>query len=187
MVEIGKPIPDFELDAFYDKEIKKIRLSQYKGNWLVIFFYPADFTFVCPTELEELADNYHEFKRLKTEILSVSADTAYVHKAWHDSSPSIKKIRFPMVADPSGKVCREFGVYIEDAGMSLRGTFIIDPKGVLKAYEVNDNTIGRNAKELLRKLEAAKFVDEHEGYVCPASWAPGKDALKTSTELIGKL
>ncbi len=188
MVKINEKISDFSLDAFHDPafakasagegKIKKIKLSDYKGKWLILFFYPADFTFVCPTELEELTENYNELKKLGAEVLSVSTDTVFVHKAWHDSSPAIRKVKFPMAADPTGKLCREFGTYIEDEGLSLRGTFIIDPDGILKTCEIHDNSIGRSAAELLRKLQAAKFVRENKGNVCPASWKPGKKALK---------
>lgn len=187
MVKIGEKISDFVLDVFYEEQIKKIKLSEYKGKWLILFFYPADFTFVCPTELEELAENYNELKKLDAEVLSVSTDTAFAHKAWHDNSPAIKKVKFPMAADPTGKLCREFGTYIEDEGLSLRGTFIIDPDGVLKVLEIHDNSIGRSAVELLRKLQAAKFVRENKGNVCPASWKPGKKTLKPGLKLVGKI
>lgn len=187
MVKINEKILDFSLDAFYEDKIKKVKLSDYRGKWLVLFFYPADFTFVCPTELEELAENYNEFKKLGAEILSVSTDTVFVHKAWHDHSPAVRKVKFPMVADPTGKLCKEFGTYIEDEGLSLRGTFIVNPEGFLKALEVNDNSIGRSAAELLRKLQAAKFVREHKGNVCPASWKPGKKTLKPGLKLVGKI
>ncbi|MEK7087263.1 MAG: alkyl hydroperoxide reductase subunit C [Patescibacteria group bacterium] len=187
MVKINEKISDFSLEAFHENKIKRIKLSDYKGKWLILFFYPADFTFICPTELEELAENYSEFKKLGAEILSVSTDTAFVHKAWHDNSPAVRKVKFPMVADPTGKLCREFGTYIEDEGLSLRGTFIINPDGILKALEINDNSIGRSASELLRKLEAAKFVKEHKGQVCPASWKPGKKTLKPGLNLVGKI
>lgn len=187
MVKIGEKIPDFSLDAFHEEQIKKIKLSGYKGKWLILFFYPADFTFVCPTELEELAGNYNELKKLGAEVLSVSTDTAFAHKAWHDSSPAIKKVKFPMAADPTGKLCREFGTYIEEEGLSLRGTFIIDPDGVLKVLEIHDNSIGRSAVELLRKLQAAKFIREHKGEVCPASWEPGHKTLKPGLKLVGKI
>jgi peroxiredoxin (alkyl hydroperoxide reductase subunit C) len=174
MIKVGQKIADFELDAYHDEDTKKIKLSDYKGKWLVLLFYPADFTFICPTELEEAAQYYEEFKKADAEVLSVSTDTVYVHKAWHDVSPAIKKIKFPMVADPTGKLCREFGTYIEEAGLSLRGSFIIDPDGILKVSEIHDNSVGRSAKEILRKLQAAKYVREHKGEVCPASWEPGK-------------
>jgi len=192
MIKINQKISDleianFELEAFQNEEIKKLKLSNYKGQWLVLIFYPADFTFICPTELEEAANYYEEFKKLGAEILSVSTDTVFVHKAWHDDSPAIKKIKFPMVADPTGKLCREFGTYIEEEGVSLRGSFIIDNESVLKAYEIHDNSIGRSAKELLRKLQAAIFVKEHKGEVCPAGWRPGEKTLKPGLNLIGKI
>ena len=187
MIKIGQQIPDSQLDAYQNDDVKKIKLSDFKGKWLVLLFYPADFTFICPTELEEAANYYEEFKKVGAEVLSVSTDTVYVHKAWHDVSPAIKKIKFPMVADPTGKLCREFGTYIEEAGLSLRGTFIIDPDGALKAYEIHDNSIGRSAKEILRKVQAAKFVRENKGEVCPASWEPGKKTLKPGLDLVGKI
>jgi peroxiredoxin (alkyl hydroperoxide reductase subunit C) len=185
--EIGHEIPDFEVEAFHENDVKKIKLSDYKGKWMILFFYPADFTFVCPTELEEMADSYEEFKKLDAEVLSVSTDTVFVHKAWQDASEAIKKIKFPMIADPTGDVARAFGTYIEDEGLSLRGTFIVDPDGVLQAVEINENSIGRSAKELLRKLQAAKFVREHGGKVCPASWNPGDDTLEPGLDLVGKI
>ena len=187
MVKIGQQIPDFELEAFQNNEVKKIKLSSYKGKWIVLAFYPADFTFVCPTELTELADLYDEFKKANAEVVSISTDTVFVHKAWHDNSPSIKKIKYPMLADPTGKLCREFGTYIEEEGLSLRGSFIIDPDGILKAMEIHDNSIGRSAEEILRKLQAAIFVREHKGEVCPASWKPGKQTLKPGLDLVGKI
>ena len=188
MVKIGEAVQDFEVDVFQNEETKKVKLSDYKGKWLVLIFYPADFTFICPTELEEAAEMYDEFTALGAEIISISTDTVFVHKAWHDNSPSIKKIRYPMAADPTGMICREFGTYIENAGLSLRGSFIIDPDGVLKAYEVHDNSIGRSAKELLRKLQAAKFVRDAGGaQVCPASWHPGEKTLKPGLDLVGKI
>jgi len=191
MIKINQKISDeaanFELEAFQDEEIKKIKLSNYKGRWLVLVFYPADFSFICPTELEEAANYYEKFKKLGAEILSVSADTIFVHKAWHDHSPAIQKVKFPMVADPTGKLCREFGTYIEEEGISLRGSFIINPESVLKAYEIHDNSIGRSTEELLRKLQAAIFVREHKGKVCPVSWKPGEKTLKPGLDLVGKI
>jgi NADH-dependent peroxiredoxin subunit C len=186
-LEIGKPAPDFELEAFQDNEIKKVKLSGLKGKWVALVFYPADFTFVCPTELGELADKYPEFQENNVEILSVSTDTVFVHKAWFENSDTIKKIKYPMLADPTGKVCKDYGVYIKEEGLALRGTFIIDPEGILKAFEVHDNSIGRNANELMRKMKAAQFVAEHGDKVCPASWEPGKDTLKPGLDLVGKL
>lgn len=187
MIQIGQKVADFEVDAYQDNDIRKLRLSDYKGKWLALIFYPADFTFICPTELEEAASLYAEFKKMDCEVLSVSTDTAYVHKAWHDQSPAVSKIRFPMVADPAAKLCRAFGTYLEEAGLSLRGSFIIDPDGVLKTAEYHDNSIGRSASELLRKLQAARFVRENKGEVCPANWKPGGKTLTPGPDLIGKI
>jgi peroxiredoxin (alkyl hydroperoxide reductase subunit C) len=184
---IGREIADFEVEMFYNEKIEKTHLSHYRGQWMVLVFYPADFTFVCPTELEELAEMYPKFKKINTEIFSVSTDTVFVHKAWHDNSPAIKKVTYPMIADPTGELCREFGVYIDDEGVALRGTFIIDPDGVLQAYEVHANNIGRSAEELLRKVQAASFVREHGGEVCPAKWKPGSKTLTPGLNLVGKI
>ena len=150
MISINEKAPDFESDSYYKGAIKKIRLSDYKNKWVVLVFYPADFTFICPTELGAIADMYQDFQKIGAEILSVSRDTVFVHKAWHDNSTTIAKIKFPMIADPTGNICKSYNTYIPEEGLSLRGTFIIDPDGVLKAYEVNDNSIGRSSKELLR-------------------------------------
>ncbi|MFA6495126.1 MAG: alkyl hydroperoxide reductase subunit C [Candidatus Paceibacterota bacterium] len=187
MVTINQPVPDFEADAYYQDDIKKVKLSDYKGKWVMLIFYPADFTFVCPTELEDAAHHYEAFQKLNAEIMSVSTDTAWVHKAWHDNSAAIKKVQYPMIADPTGNIARQFGVYIDDEGVALRGTFIIDPDGVLKTVEIHDNNIGRSVDEALRKLEAAQFVREHKGNVCPANWQPGKDTLKPGIDLVGKI
>jgi len=187
MVVINEPAPGFTQDAFVNNEIKKISLADYKGKWVILFFYPADFTFVCPTELGELADRHEQLKALGVEVISVSTDTAFVHKAWHDNSPTIGKIKFPMLADPTGSVCKNYGTYIEGEGLSLRGTFFIDPEGVLKAYELHDNSIGRSADELIRKVQAAQYVAQHQGEVCPMNWKPGEKTLKPSLDLIGKI
>ena len=187
MVKIGNVIPDLELQAYHNDEIKDIRLSGYRGKWLAIVFYPADFTFVCPTELEEVAKLYPQFQKEGAEVLSVSTDTVFVHKAWHDTSAAIKQIRYPMVADPTGNMCREFGTYIEKEGLSLRGSFIVDPDGVLQTIEIHANNVGRSAAELLRKLQAAKFVREHGGEVCPANWKPGAKTLHPGLDLVGKI
>lgn len=195
MVKVGHPVPDFEFEVFQKDDIKKVRFSDYKGKWVVLFFYPADFTFVCPTELEELAACYDQCKELDAEIISVSSDTVFTHKAWHDTSEAIGKINFPMAADPAGRLAIAFGTYIdgdaldhvEDEGLSLRGTFIIDPDGILRTTEIHDNSIGRSAKELVRKLKAAQFVATHGGQVCPASWEEGSDTLEPGMDLVGKI
>lgn len=187
MVNINDKAPSFTEEAFVNNEIKKISLEDFNGKWVVLFFYPADFTFVCPTELGDLADNYEAFKKEGVEIISVSTDTAFVHKAWHDNSETIKKITYPMLADPTGRVAKAYGTYIEEDGLSLRGTFIIDHEGTLKALEINNNDIGRNTKELLRKVRAAKYVTEHKGEVCPMNWDIGDETLTPGVDLIGKI
>jgi len=152
MVKINEKAPDFTEDAFVNGEMKKIRLGDYKGKWVILFFYPADFTFVCPTELGELADNYEKIEGLGAEVISVSTDTAFVHKAWHDNSETISRVKFPMLADPACRVCRSYGTLIEDEGLSLRATFVIDPEGIIKAFEFHNNDIGRSVEELIRKI-----------------------------------
>lgn len=184
---IGSGVPDFEFDIYQNGKIAKTSISEYEGKWLVLFFYPANFTFVCPTELEELQSYYEKMKAEGAEVISVSTDTAFAHKVWHDSSEAIRKVEYPMGSDANHALSNYFNILIEEEGLALRGTFIIDPEGVLKAIEINDNSIGRSAKELLRKLQAAKFVREHGGNVCPASWEPGKETLAPGVDLIGKI
>ncbi|MEK7589730.1 MAG: redoxin domain-containing protein [Patescibacteria group bacterium] len=186
-IKIGDQVPNMPFKVFHENDEKEMSISDFKGKWLILFFYPADFTFVCPTELEEMADNYEKFKKEGAEVVSVSTDTVFAHKAWHDMSDSIKKIKFPMASDANHKLSELFGVLIKDEGLALRGSFIINPDGALKALEINDNSIGRNAKELLRKLQAAKFVHEHGDKVCPASWTPGSDTLEPGMDLVGKI
>ncbi len=189
MIKLNREVEDFEVTAYQNNEFSPVRLSDYRGKWVIVFFYPADFTFVCPTELGDMADYYSEFQGEGAEILSVSTDTHFTHLAWHESSPTIKKIQYPMLADPSGAVSRQFGVYIEeggDAGLAYRGTFLIDPDGVLRQSKFTTTVSGRAAKETLRKLRAAKFVREH-GEVCPANWEPGRETLKPGIALVGKI
>ncbi|MBT3292677.1 redoxin domain-containing protein [Candidatus Peregrinibacteria bacterium] len=187
MINIGDTIPDISFEAFHNEDTKTMSLESFRGKWLILLFYPADFTFVCPTELKEAASLYSEFQKENAEIISISTDTVFVHKAWHDESEAIKGITFPMAADPTGNLCKAFGTYIEKEGLSLRGSFVIDPEGVLKAYEIHDNSIGRSGTELLRKIRAAKFVAEHGGEVCPANWRPGEATLKPGLDLVGKI
>lgn len=184
---IGKTVSEFKVQAYHNGEFKEVTNESLKGKWSVFFFYPADFTFVCPTELGDLADNYEKFKDLDCEIYSVSRDTHFVHKAWHDTSETIKKIQYPMLADPTGKLSEIFEVSIPDAGLSLRGSFVVNPEGKIVAYEVHDLGIGRDADELLRKVQAAQFVAKHGGEVCPAKWKPGSETLKPSLDLVGKI
>ena len=195
LVKVGEAVPDFEFEAYHKGEIKTMSLSALRGKWVVLVFYPADFTFICPTELEELAALYPKFQELNAEIVSISTDTVHTHKAWHDASEGIRAITYPMAADPSGKLASAFGVLIEgegahltpDEGLALRGSFIIDPAGTLRSMEINDNSIGRKGAETLRKLQAAQFIDTHKGQVCPASWEPGGDTLEPGLDLVGKL
>lgn len=186
-IRIDGEVPAFTLEAYHEGKKKTINLSAYRGKWIALVFYPGDFTFVCPTELEELALHYEEFKKENAEVLCVSTDSVWVHKAWHDTSPAVQKITFPMLADPTGRLSRMFGVYLPLTGEALRGSFIIDPEGRLKTIEINHNDIGRNSRELLRRLRAARFVAEHGGKVCPASWEPGNDTLEPGVDLVGKI
>jgi len=190
MIQIGQKIEDQKFEIYHQDQFKKASFVKYQkeGKWLVVFFYPADFTFVCPTELEEIAEMYPQFQKLNTEIVSFSTDTKYVHKAWHDHSKAIAKITYPMGADPTGEITRYFGVYKEDEGVAFRGTFLIDPDGILQTMEIHSNNIGRNAWELLRKLQAAQFVRDNNGLeVCPANWKPGDKTLTPGVKLVGKI
>lgn len=184
---INSKIPDFKVQAYHNSAFKTVSAADLKGKWSVFFFYPADFTFVCPTELGDLADKYNTLKELGVEVYSVSTDTHFVHKAWHDASDTIKKIKYPMLADPTGFLSRAFGVHIEEEGLAYRGTFLVDPEGKVKIAEVHDNGIGRNADELVRKVQAALFVAQHPGEVCPAKWRPGEKTLKPGLDLVGKI
>jgi peroxiredoxin (alkyl hydroperoxide reductase subunit C) len=187
MLKIGEKVPNFQFDAYHDNQFKTMSLDEFKGKWLVLLFYPADFTFVCPTELEEAANYYPEFQKAGAELVSFSTDTKYTHLAWHDTSKAIGKIKYPMGADPTGTICKAFGTYIDDAGLSLRGTFIIDPDGVLKTIDIHDNSIGRSSKEILRRVKAADYVRKNPAEVCPASWEPGAETLKPGEDLVGKI
>jgi len=184
---INSKIVDFSVQAYVNDSFKTVTQAELKGKWSVFFFYPADFTFVCPTELGDMADHYEKFRALGVEIYSVSTDTHFTHKAWHDASETIKKIKFPMLADPTGHLSRAFGVHIESEGLANRGTFVVNPEGLIKIAEIHDNGIGRNAEELLRKVQAAQFVANHSGEVCPAKWKPGQDTLKPGLNLVGKI
>lgn len=177
----------FETGAYHEGAFKKVTDADLKGHWSVVFFYPADFTFVCPTELEDLADNYEQFKKLGVEIYAVSTDTHFTHKAWHGSSAAVGKVQFPMLGDPTLAISRNFQVLIEEDGMAERGTFVINPEGKIVVMEHHDGGIGRDASELLRKIEAAQYVEANPGQVCPAKWRPGADTLTPSLDLVGKI
>jgi len=184
---INKPMPVFTAQAFYNGEFKQIKSEDLKGKWSVFVFYPADFTFVCPTELGDVADHYEELQKLGVEVFSVSTDTHFVHKAWHDASDTIKKIKFPMLGDPTGKITRGFDVMIEEECLALRGTFVVDPDGLIKVAEIHDLGIGRSASDLVRKVKAAQYVRDNDGEVCPAKWQPGEKTLTPSLDLVGKI
>ena len=187
MSMINKEVNEFKVQAYVDNGFKEVSKADILGQWSVFFFYPADFTFVCPTELEDLANKYEEFKAAGCEVYSVSTDTHFVHKAWHDASDRIKKIQYPMLADPTHALSKDFEVLIESDGLAERGSFIVNPEGKIVSYEVSAGNVGRNADELFRKLQACQFVHEHGDEVCPAKWQPGAQTLKPSLDLVGML
>jgi peroxiredoxin (alkyl hydroperoxide reductase subunit C) len=190
-VQVGQIVPDFELEVYdpVTKGFGKTSLGRIReeGKWLILFFYPADFTFVCPTELKDLAESYGELKSLGCEVVSVSTDTKYAHLAWRETEKYIEKVNYPMGSDPTGRVARLFGVYDEETGLALRGTFVINPEGKLVASEVNHYDFGRNAEELLRKVNAAIYLSQHPAEACPARWKKGDKTLTPSTDIVGKV
>lgn len=187
MSVINTVIKPFQASAFKDGKFIEVSEKDVLGKWAVFFFYPADFTFVCPTELGDVADHYAEFQKLGVEIYSVSTDTHFVHKAWHDASETIGKIKYTMIGDPSGVVTNNFEVMRPGVGLADRGTFIVDPDGVIQAVEITAEGIGRNAEDLLRKVKAAQYVRNHPGEVCPAKWKEGEATLAPSLDLVGKI
>jgi len=184
---INTKVPDFKVQAFHKGDFRTVTQAELKGKWSIFFFYPADFTFVCPTELGDMADKYADFQKLGVEVYGISTDTHFTHKAWHDASETIKKIKYPMLADPTFQLTRAFGVHIEEEGLAYRGTFLINPEGEIKLAEIQDNGIGRNADELYRKVQAAQYIAKNPGEVCPAKWTPGKSTLKPGLDLVGKI
>ncbi|KAB8041210.1 alkyl hydroperoxide reductase subunit C [Janthinobacterium aquaticum] len=184
---INTQVKPFKATAYHAGKFIDLTEESLKGKWSVLMFYPADFTFVCPTELEDLAEQQPEFAKLGVEVYGVSTDTHFAHKAWHDTSDAIKKVNYPLIGDPTGVLSRNFEVMIEEEGLALRGTFVINPDGFIKVMEVHDNGIGRDATELLRKVKAAKYVAEHPGQVCPAKWTEGAATLTPSLDLVGKI
>ncbi len=184
---INTKLLPFNATAFHNGEFVELSEKDLADKWSVFFFYPADFTFVCPTELGDMADHYAELQKMGVEVYSVSTDTHFTHKAWHDASETINKIQYPMIGDPTGAITRNFGVMIEEEGLALRGTFVVNPEGEIKIAEVHDLGIGRSAAELLRKIKAAQYVAEHDGEVCPAAWQPGAETLAPSLDLVGKI
>jgi len=184
---INTKLQPFNATAYHNGDFVELTEKDVLGKWSIFFFYPADFTFVCPTELGDVADYYEQLQEMGVEVYSVSTDTHFTHKAWHDTSDTIGKIKFPMIGDPTGRITRNFGVMIEEEGLALRGTFVMNPEGEIKVIETHDLGIGRSAKELVRKVQAAQYIANHDGEVCPASWQPGEETLAPSLDLVGKI
>jgi len=184
---IGTEVKPFKAQAYRNGEFIEVTEENFKGKWSVVCFYPADFTFVCPTELEDLQEQYETLKSLGAEVYSVSTDTHFTHKAWHDTSAAIGKIQYTMIGDPSHVLSRNFDVLIEADGLADRGTFIIDPDGIIQTVEINAGGIGRDATQVVSKLKAAQYVRNNPGEVCPAKWKEGAATLKPSLDLVGKI
>jgi peroxiredoxin len=184
---INSQVKPFKATAYHAGKFIDLTEENFKGSWSVVMFYPADFTFVCPTELEDLADFQPQFASMGVNVYGVSTDSHFAHKAWHDTSDAIKKVNYPLIGDPTGILARNFEVMIEEEGMALRGTFVINPEGQIKLMEVHDNGIGRDASELMRKVKAAQYVAAHPGEVCPAKWSEGSATLTPSLDLVGKI
>ncbi|MBL0946067.1 MAG: peroxiredoxin [Hydrogenophaga sp.] len=184
---INTTVQPFSTTAFHNGKFVPVTDASLRGEWSVLIFMPAAFTFNCPTEVEDAADNYAEFQKLGAEVYIVTTDTHFSHKVWHETSPAVGKAKFPLVGDPTHQLTRAFGVHIEEEGLALRGTFIINPEGVIKTAEIHDNAIARDVKETLRKLKAAQFVAKNPGQVCPAKWNEGAKTLTPSLDLVGKI
>lgn len=184
---VNSVVKPFVAQAYHRGQFVTVTEADIRGKWAVFFFYPADFTFVCPTELGDMADQYAEFQRMGVEVYAISTDTHFTHKAWHDASDTIRKIAYPMVGDPAGKLSRNFEVMVEETGLAQRGTFVVNPDGVIKVVEITDDGIGRDATELMRKVKAAQYVAAHPGEVCPAKWKEGEATLAPSLDLVGKI
>lgn len=191
VLKTGDLVPDFEMESYDPKggDFGIISLNQLKKDkrWVILFFYPADYTFICPTELSDLAEEHAELKKLGTELISVSTDTKFVHLAWQREEKLLKGVKFPMGSDPTGKISRLFGVYDENTGLAKRGTFIVNPEGRLVSSEISFNNVGRNAEELLRKVKAHLYVSAHPSEVCPAKWREGEPTLKPGAQLVGRV
>ena len=184
---INTQVQPFKTEAFHNGKFVEVTDASLKGHWSVLIFMPAAFTFNCPTEIEDAAENYAEFQKAGAEVYIVTTDTHFSHKVWHETSPAVGKAQFPLVGDPTHQLTRAFGVHIDEAGLALRGTFVIDPEGTIKTMEVLDNAIARDVSETLRKLKAAQFVAAHPNEVCPAKWKEGAKTLTPSLDLVGKI
>ncbi|GBD98987.1 alkyl hydroperoxide reductase subunit C [bacterium BMS3Abin07] len=190
-LRIAQKVPDFEIDTYEPVKRKfgkfKLSANMRKKKWTVLVFYPADFTFICPTELADVAERYRDIRKAGAEVVSVSTDTHFVHMAWQRDERLLQDVKYPMGADPTGKISRMFGVYDKETGLAFRGTFIINPDGVMVGSEVNFYNVGRNADELVRKLEGFVHVYAHPAEVCPAKWEKGGKTLKPGENLVGKV
>lgn len=184
---INSPVPAFKAQAFHNGKFVPVSNESLKGEWSVLIFMPAAFTFNCPTEVEDAADHYAEFEKLGAEVYVITTDTHFAHKVWHETSPAVGKARFPLLGDPTHQLTRGFGVHIDEEGLALRGTFIVNPDGIIKTAEIHDNAIARDVQETLRKLKAAQFVAKNPGQVCPAKWNEGSKTLTPSLDLVGKI
>ena len=184
---INTQVQPFKAQAFHNGKFVEVTEQSLKGKWSVLIFMPAAFTFNCPTEVEDAAKSYSDFQRLGTEVYIVTTDTHFAHKVWHETSPAVGQAKFPLVGDPTHALTRAFGVHIEEAGLALRGTFVINPEGVIKTAEVHSNEIARDVGETLRKLKAAQYTAKNPGQVCPAKWNEGAAALTPSLDLVGKI
>ncbi|MCX7626940.1 MAG: alkyl hydroperoxide reductase subunit C [Methylophilaceae bacterium] len=184
---INTQVQPFKAQAFHNGQFIEVTEQSLKGKWSVVIFMPAAFTFNCPTEVEDAADHYEEFQKAGAEVYVVTTDTHFAHKVWHETSPAVSKAKFPLVGDPTHQLSRAFGVLIEEEGLALRGTFVINPEGIIKTVEIHDNAIARDVKETVRKLKAAQYVASHPGQVCPAKWTEGAKTLTPSLELVGKI
>ena len=184
---VNTKVAPFKAQAFHNGKFIEVSEQSLQGQWSAFIFMPAAFTFNCPTEVEDAADNYAEFQKLGTQVYIITTDTHFAHKVWHETSPAVGKARFPLVGDPTHQLTRAFGVHIEAEGLALRGTFVINPDGVIKTAEVHDNAIARDVKETLRKLKAAQYVANNPGQVCPAKWTEGAKTLTSSLDLVGKI
>ena len=187
MTLINTPLPSFKSQAFHGGQFVEVSDESLRGKWSVLIFMPAAFTFNCPTEVEDAADHYADFQKLGAEVYIVTTDTHFSHKVWHETSPAVGKAQFPLVGDPTHRLTRALGLLIEDEGLALRGTLVVNPEGVIKTFEVHDNAIARDVSETLRKLKAAKYVAEHPNEVCPAKWKDGEKTLAPSLDLVGKI
>ena len=184
---INTQVQPFKASAFHNGNFIDITEANLKGKWSVVIFMPAAFTFNCPTEVEDAADHYAEFQKLDTEVYIFTTYSHFAHKVWHETSPAVCKAKFPLVGDPTHQLTQAFGVHIPEEGMALRGTFVINPEGVIKTLEIHDNAIARDVKETLRKLKAAQYVAKNPGQVCPAKWNEGAATITPSLDLVGKI